>query len=219
MALRILADASPDLEGARDAARQTIRDASRAAEVIARLHSLFGNTQSTTDWLDLNDAAREVLSLIAGELLRAKALVRMELAADLPRIHGDRVQLQQVVLNLVLNAAEAMASVEDRPRQICIRTEVEGSDRVRLSVKDTGPGIDPQTASRLFDMFYTTKTTGMGIGLAISRSIVEAHDGRLWAVAHDGPGATFTFSVPVHGLAGPEAGPGRRAPSRPTEAA
>jgi signal transduction histidine kinase len=206
--LRMLGDTPPDLDGARDAARRTIRDANRAAEVVARLRALFGSTQSSTDWFDLNDATREVLSLVAAELHRARAAVRMDLAPDLPRIQGDRVQLQQVVLNLVLNAAEAMATVEDRPRHIFIRTELEGSDRVRLSVKDTGPGLAPATASRLFDMFYTTKAAGMGIGLSISRSIVEAHAGRLWAVAHDGPGATFTFAVPVHGLAGRHRVPG-----------
>ena len=200
--LRMLGDTPPDLDGAREAARRTIRDANRAAEVVARLRALFGSTQRSTDWFDLNDATREVLSLVAGELHRAKAVIRLELAADLPSIHGDRVQLQQVVLNLVLNAAEAMALVDDRPRQIVIRSEREGADRVRLSVKDTGLGLDPQTAGRLFDMFYTTKAAGMGIGLSISRSIVQAHDGRLWAVAHDGPGATFTFALPIEGRPG-----------------
>jgi len=130
------------------------------------------------------------------ELQRAQVIVRTELADDLPPVTGDRVQLQQVVLNLVLNAAEAMSAIEDRPRQLVVRTERDEGDHVRLTVRDTGPGFDPQTSNRLFDTFYTTKREGMGIGLSISRSIIERHQGRLWAVGHDGPGATFAFSIP-----------------------
>jgi C4-dicarboxylate-specific signal transduction histidine kinase len=121
--------------------------------------------------------------------------VRLELADDLPPVQGDRVQLQQVVLNLLLNAAEAMIDVDDRPRQIVIKTEREDSSGVRLSVQDSGAGFDSQNAEHLFDAFYTTKSTGMGIGLSVSRSIIESHHGRLWAVCNDGPGATFGFSL------------------------
>jgi signal transduction histidine kinase len=127
-------------------------------------------------------------------------IVRTELASELPPVQGDRVQLQQVILNLVLNASEAMRSVDDRTRKLVIRTERDKQDRVRLSVRDTGVGFEAQVADRLFDAFYTTKSGGMGIGLSVSRSIIESHKGRLWAIPNDGPGATFSFSIPC----GPE---------------
>jgi signal transduction histidine kinase len=130
------------------------------------------------------------------ELQRAQVIVRTELADDLPPVKGDRVQLQQVVLNLVLNAAEAMSAIEDRQRQLVVRTERDEGDRVRLTVRDTGPGFALQSANQLFETFYTTKRDGMGIGLSISRSIIERHQGRLWAAVNDGPGATFAFSIP-----------------------
>jgi signal transduction histidine kinase len=122
--------------------------------------------------------------------------LRHELADDLPPVIGDRVQLQLVILNLVRNAADAMNGVEDRPRELLIKTEYDEGDRVRLSVKDAGVGFTPQAADKLFDAFFTTKSDGMGIGLSISRSIIEAHRGRLWATANNGPGATFAFSIP-----------------------
>jgi signal transduction histidine kinase len=115
---------------------------------------------------------------------------------DLPPVIGDRVQLQQVILNLILNASEAMRGVHDRPRHLVISTERDGADNVRLSVRDAGVGLDPRAADRLFDAFYTTKNGGMGMGLSVSRSIIENHRDRLWAVPNDGPGATFAFSIP-----------------------
>jgi signal transduction histidine kinase len=123
-------------------------------------------------------------------------ILRPELADDLPLVTGDRVQLQQVTLNLVRNASDAMTGVDDRPRQLLIRTERDEGDRVRLTVQDAGVGFDPQAADRLFESFYTTKNDGMGIGLSVSRSIIESHHGRLWATLNDGPGATFSFSIP-----------------------
>jgi signal transduction histidine kinase len=134
--------------------------------------------------------------LSRSELERNKVTVRTEFAGELPPVRGDRVQLQQVILNLFLNASDAMSVVDDRPRQLMIRTEREEEDRVRLSVRDTGIGLEPQGVERLFDAFYTTKVSGMGIGLSISRSIIEGHKGRLWATPNDGPGATFSFSIP-----------------------
>jgi len=130
------------------------------------------------------------------ELARNKVTVRTELACQLPQVQGDRVQLQQVILNLFLNASDAMSGVDDRPRQLVIRTERDEPDRVRLSVRDTGVGFAPQGVDRLFDAFYTTKSNGMGIGLSVSRSIIESHKGRLWATPNAGPGATFSFSIP-----------------------
>src|SRR5712671_329775 len=193
---RMLAADPPDVEGARETVRRTIRDAERASEVIKRLRALFCKKGATCESLDLNDATREVVALSLSELERNKVIVRTEFARELPPVQGDRVQLQQVILNLLLNAADAMGGIDDRPRQIVIRTERDEEDRVQLSVRDTGVGFGPQGADRLFDAFYTTKSNGMGIGLSVSRSIIESHKGRLWATPNDGPGATFSFSIP-----------------------
>jgi signal transduction histidine kinase len=194
--LRMLAGDPPDVEGACETARRTIRDGNRAADVIARLRSLFGRQGAAAESVDLNEATREVIALSWSEIQRARVNVRTELADELPAVTGDRVQLQQVVLNLVLNALEAMSGVEDRPRQLVVRTERDEGDRVRLTVRDSGAGFDPRNLERLFEAFYTTKRDGMGIGLSISRSIVESHRGRLWATVDEGPGATFCFSIP-----------------------
>ena len=194
--LRMLAADPPNIEGARETARRAIRDGNRAADVIKRLRALFSNNGTAIESVDLNEATREVLALSSSELQRGGVLVRRELAEELPIVTGDRVQLQQVILNLVLNASEAMSQVYDRPRQLVIRTDRHNSDGVRLSVQDTGVGIEPSNVERLFDAFYTTKHDGMGVGLSVSRSIVERHHGRLWAEPNDGPGATFSFSIP-----------------------
>jgi C4-dicarboxylate-specific signal transduction histidine kinase len=193
---RMLAVDPPDVEGARETARRTIRDAERASEIVRRLRALFCKKGATSESLDLNEATREVVALSLSELERNKMIVRTELAAELPSVQGDRVQLQQVILNLLLNASDAMSSVDDRPRQLMVRTERDEKDCVRLSVRDTGVGFDPQAVDRLFDAFYTTKSSGMGIGLSVSRSIIESHRGRLWATRNDGPGVTFSFSIP-----------------------
>jgi PAS domain S-box-containing protein len=194
--LRMLAVDPPDLEGARDTARRTIRDGRRASSVVTRLRALFANKPAVTEPVDLNDATREVVTLSRGELQRAQVVVRLELSDDLPPVTGDRVQLQQVVLNLLLNAADAMSDIDDRPRELRITTERDADDGARLSMCDSGVGIDPQDASRLFDPFYTTKTGGMGMGLWVSRSIIESHGGRLWATPSNGRGATFSFTIP-----------------------
>jgi signal transduction histidine kinase len=193
---RMLAVDPPDVEGARETARRTIRDAERASEVVKRLRALFCKQGATSESVDLNEATREVVALSLSELERNKVIVRTELGGELPRVQGDRVQLQQVILNLLLNASDAMSGVDDRPRQLVIRTERDEEDRVRLSVRDTGVGFEPQGVDRLFDAFYTTKSSGMGIGLSVSRSIIESHKGRLWATPNDGPGVTFSFSIP-----------------------
>lgn len=194
--LRMLAADPPNIIGARETARRTIRDGNRAADVIARLRALFAKKDATIETVDLNEVTREVIALALSELRRNRVIVRSELAESLPPVMGDRVQLQQVILNLMLNASDAMSAVEDRPRQMLIRTEQDGGDRVRLTVQDTGAGFEPQGAERLFEAFHTTKSGGMGIGLSVSRSIVENHHGRLWATPNDGPGAIFSFSIP-----------------------
>ncbi len=199
--LRMLAADPPDVDGARETARRTIRDGNRASDVIARVRALFTKKEWTTESVDLNEATREVIALSLSELQRNQVMLRAELVSDLPHVTGDRVQLQQVILNLLRNASDAMSGVDDRPRQLLIRTEREGGDRVRVTVRDAGVGIGPQAMDRLFDAFYTTKSGGMGIGLSVSRSIVEKHHGRLWVERNDGPGATFAFSIPGEPLA------------------
>jgi C4-dicarboxylate-specific signal transduction histidine kinase len=195
--LQMLADEPPDVDGARETAQRTIRDCERACEVIARLRALFAKQRGKTESLDLNAVISEVLSLSWSELQRRRVTLRTDLAECLPVVAGDAVQLQQVILNLLLNAAEAMSGIEDRPRQILIRTQPEAGNRVRLSVQDAGIGFEPPDAERLFEPFYTTKSGGMGIGLSVSRSIIESHRGRLWAQPNAGGGATFAFSIPA----------------------
>ena len=194
--LRMLDASPPDLDGARETARRTIRDGNRAADVISRLRALFSRKDVTPEPLDLNEATREVIALSWGELQRHRILLQSQLADDLPLITGDRIQLQQVILNLLRNALDAMAGVHDRPRRLLIQSGWDGEDRVRLTVRDSGVGLDRQGIDKLFDAFYTTKSGGMGIGLSVSRSIVERHRGRLWVEPNDGPGATFAFSLP-----------------------
>jgi PAS domain S-box-containing protein len=194
--LRMLAADPPNIEGARETARRTIRDGHRASDVITRLRGLFSKKDPAAESVDLNEASREVLALSLSELQRSGVVLQTELQEELPLVAGDRVQLQQVILNLLRNAAEAMSGVHDRPRHLVIRTERDGGDRVRLSVQDAGIGLESASVGQLFDAFYTTKSEGMGIGLSVSRSIIESHHGRLWAAANIGPGATFAFSIP-----------------------
>jgi PAS domain S-box-containing protein len=193
--LRMLDVTPPNIEGARETAKRTIRDSNRASDVITRLRSLFSRKEVNAERVDLNEATREVIELLLSELQRNGAILQHEFADRLPIVQGDRIQLQQVILNLVRNASDAMRDIEDRPRRLLIRTE-QVDENVRVTVRDSGIGFDPAIANRLFESFYTTKPEGMGIGLSVSRSIVEAHGGRMWAAANDGPGATFAFSVP-----------------------
>jgi PAS domain S-box-containing protein len=194
--MRMLAADPPNVDGARETARRTIRDGNRAAEVIARLRALFSKKDAASESVDLNEAAQEVVALSHHELQKCRVIVKTELAKDLPPITADRVQLQQVILNLLLNASDAMSAVEDRPRELVISTERDANDRVCLNVRDTGVGFGFANLEKLFEAFYTTKSGGMGIGLSVSRSIIESHHGRLWAAPNDGPGATFSFSIP-----------------------
>ena len=197
--LRMLAADPPNFDGARETARRTIRDGNRASEIITRLRALFVKKDTATETVDLNEATREVIALLRSELQRSQVILRAELRDDLPHIKGDRVQLQQVILNLLRNASDAMGAIDDRPRQLVIRTALDEDDRVRLTVQDAGVGFDAQAVERIFEAFYTTKNDGMGIGLSVSRSIIESHHGRLWAEPNDGPGATFSFSIPQRG--------------------
>jgi PAS domain S-box-containing protein len=194
--LRMLAGAEPNLDGAREIARRIIRDGNRASDVTARLRALFSKKAVTAEQVDLNEAAHEVIALSRSELQANGVIVRTKFSNDLPAVLGDRVQIQQVILNLLLNASDAMSEVTDRPRHLLILTEYEPGEETRLIVRDVGVGFIEEDVERLFDAFYTTKADGMGMGLAISRSIVESLNGRLSAISNDGPGATFYFSIP-----------------------
>ena len=186
----------PNVDGARETAKRTIRDGRRAADVIARLRALFSKQDAATELVDLNEATREVIALSRSELERNRVVTRTELVDQLPLVTADRVQLQQVIINLLRNGADAMSDVHDRPRELLFKTEVDEGYCVRLSVRDAGTGFESQTLEQLFRSFFTTKTDGMGIGLSVSRSIIENHGGRLWATQNDGPGVTFSFSIP-----------------------
>ena len=195
--LRMLAAEPPNVEGARETARRTIRDGNRASDVITRLRALFVKKDSCSELVDLNEATREVLALSRCELQRGRVVLSLELDPELPHLVGDRVQLQQVIMNLLLNASAAMSGVDDRPRALLVKTEHEQGEFVRFTVCDTGVGLDPQTTERLFGAFYSTKRDGMGLGLSVSRSIIESHNGKLWARPNDsGPGAVFCFVIP-----------------------
>ena len=194
--LRWLAADPPKLEEVRESVRRIVGAGKHAGEVIARIRALTKRTAAPKEKLDLNETIREVLILVGDEEKRNKVIIRTLFADGLSPVLGDRVQLQQVVLNLVINAIEAMSSVSGRPRELVITTRNIDPEQVQVTVEDSGIGIDPNTMEEIFDPFYTKKSTGMGMGLSISRSILQQHGGRLWATARDGPGATFHFVLP-----------------------
>jgi C4-dicarboxylate-specific signal transduction histidine kinase len=195
--LRMLAADPPNIEGARETARRTIRDGKRAHEIIKRLRALFGKKDLTIEAVDLNEATREVVALSKSEFQRDRVLWQLELADDLPLVRCDRVQFQQVILNLLRNAMDSMRAVDDRPKQLIIKTAISEPGHVTLAVQDSGPGVDPASLERIFDAFYTTKSGGLGMGLSVCRAIVEAHRGRLWATTGTPHGATFQLTLPV----------------------
>jgi PAS domain S-box-containing protein len=196
--LRFLSGDAPNLEEAREAVHDIARDGKRAGEIIARIRALTKGTPPRPERLDLNETISEILSLIGDEAKRNNVLVRTQFDGSLSPVAGDRVQLQQVVLNLVMNAIEAMSSVSERPRELVITTQNIDPDCVQATVEDSGIGIASNTVDKIFDSFYTTKSGGMGMGLSISRSILQSHGGRLWAVGKDGPGTVFQFTVPKY---------------------
>jgi len=195
--LRWLAAEPPDLGEARQAVEAIIRDGTRASSVLVRTRGLLRRGERVRERLDINEVIREVIALMDGELRRNGASLRTEMPRELPPVVVDRVLLQQVILNLVMNAIEAMRAVSDRARVLCIRTQEQHSGSIVVFVEDSGVGIDPEHLSRMFEAFYTTKVQGIGMGLTISRSIIEAHGGRLWAVANDERGSTFCFTLPI----------------------
>jgi PAS domain S-box-containing protein len=194
--VRMLTKNPPQLESALQTARHVIRDANRASEVTARLRNLLGQKGVKMEAVDLNEATREIIDFLRGDMRRCQIALHEELASDLPTLNGDRVQLQQVILNLLRNAIDAIEATTKGPRTIRIRTE-SASRSIELSVEDSGAGFDQLIADQMFGAFFTTKTQGMGIGLSVSRSIIEAHQGSLWATNNPVKGATFRFRIPT----------------------
>jgi len=212
--LRWLKREQPDLDEVRDAAERIVQDGSRATDIIDRLRSLYKNSPPQRELVDANQIAREMVVLLRGEANRYGVSIRIDLAADLPKITADRVQLQQVLMNLMLNAIEAM---KETGGVLTVKSEVDPQGRVRISVTDTGVGLPPEKSDEIFNAFFTTKEQGSGMGLAISRSIVESHGGRLWATANEGRGATFHFNLPTTAetkVAAPEGDERNRADKR-----
>ncbi|WP_010489067.1 PAS domain-containing protein [Pseudomonas sp. S9] len=193
--LRMLSATPPNVAGALETARRTIRDGNRASDVIKRLRALFTNRNITLENVNLSEAAREVVAMLTGELKRNGVVLQTRFAEPVPIIKGDRVQLQQVILNLIMNAIEVLSKITSRPRHVVVSTTTDEDRSVHFAVQDNGSGFESADAERIFDAFYTTKSSGMGIGLAISRSIIEQHGGQLWATLNDGPGATLRFSI------------------------
>ena len=197
-ALRWLGAQPPDLDEVRQALGRAVKDGQRAAEIIGRIRTLIKKEPPRKDALEVNEAIVEVIALTRGEVMKNNVSVQTQLAEGLPLIQGDRVQLQQVILNLIINAVEAMSGVSEGSRGLLIGTGKDASGRVLVAVQDSGPGLNPESFERLFDSFYTTKPGGMGMGLSICRSIVEAHGGRIWATPNAGPGITVQFTLPIN---------------------
>jgi two-component system sensor kinase FixL len=206
---RWLAWQPPDLQSAKQALDRIIRDCNRASNVVARIRGLVKHQPARNDPVDLNEAIHEVLALVRNEMQRNGVSLRAQLADGLPHVRGDRVQLQQVILNLVVNAIEAMSAIDDRPRELVISSRGDESRGVIIAVRDSGSGLEAADTDQLFEAFYTTKPGGIGMGLAISRSILEAHGGRLWALPNVPHGAVFQLLLPAEpSRTGAKAGPG-----------
>jgi len=197
--LRWLAGDVPNLKAARESVERMISAGSRAGEVIRRIRALVGKAPPLRDRLNINDAITEVIALIRGEIQGNRISLRTKLSTDVPLVLGDRIQLQQVILNLILNAMEAMSDVSPQPRELSVSSAKDGPNGALVSVRDSGTGLDGTVMDRLFEAFYTTKAHGMGIGLAVSRTIIQAHGGRLWAAPNVPQGAIFQFTLPADG--------------------
>jgi PAS domain S-box-containing protein len=189
---------SPDLDEAHAAIERIVRDGHRAGEVIRRVRALTKKTDTQMVPLDVNEIVGETMNIVEHELRRSRVSRRMELSSDLPAVLGDRIQLQQVLLNMLLNSIEAMQPITDRQRELVVRSEQDETQQVRVTVMDCGTGLSAESANRIFDAFVTTKTSGMGMGLSICRSIIEAHGGRIWASPNEPHGAAVRFTLPVH---------------------
>jgi C4-dicarboxylate-specific signal transduction histidine kinase len=206
---RWLTNEPPDLDAAGRAVGRMVLDARRAGEVISRIRALVKKSPARQDRLDVNDAVTDVISLVRSEIERNRVALKTKLAADLPAVLVDRVQLQQVILNLVINANEAMSTALDGPRELVITSGRGSENDVLLTVRDSGAGFDGTKLESIFEAFYTTKPDGMGIGLAVSRTIIQAHGGKLWAMPNEPRGAVFLFTLPACERGHDEASSGR----------
>jgi signal transduction histidine kinase len=195
--LRWLSRSTPDIDEVHAALKRINNDAHRASEVIQSIRSIFKKAPQQGALVDINAVVQEVLALVHGELINYRVAVRSDLRSQLPPVRADHVQLQQVILNLIMNAVEAMGTVEDGARVLSVASQTQEPNGVLLTVQDTGPGIDPSRKDRIFDAFFSTKSSGMGMGLFICRSIVEAHGGHLWATAAQPHGAIFHLALPI----------------------
>jgi signal transduction histidine kinase len=196
--LRWLGARPPELEGVRKALGLIVENGNRASDVISRIHAFIKKTPPRKDALEINKAILEVTSLTHGEAVKNRISMQTQLTEGLPLVQGDRVQLQQVILNLIINAVEAISGMSEGARELLISTEKTKSNGALVMVRDSGPGLDPANLERIFEAFYTTKSTGLGMGLSICRSIIEAHGGRLWATASVPHGATLQFTLLAH---------------------
>lgn len=187
----------PDLQEARIAAETIVKDGTRAAAVLGRIRALFRKQPLSTEWLDMNSVIQELIALLRHEIARRRILLRTDLAANLPRVKADRVQVQQVLLNLIANAMDAARDVKDGPHEITVRSRRQNEEAISVAVEDNGCGLAPGTAEKIFDPFFTTKPHGTGLGLSISRSLVESHRGRLWAEPRAEGGAVLQFTLPI----------------------
>jgi len=201
--LRWLGGATPNLSEARQAVERIIKDSYRASEVISRIRTLVKKAPPRSDLVNLNKVIVEVFALAQSEARRNRVLLKQQLENDLPFVRGDRVQLQQVILNLIVNGLEAIAKSKEGTRELIVTSKQDEEGKVTIAVSDSGEGLDPANLDHVFDAFFTTKPDGMGMGLAISRTIIEAHGGRLWATSNSPKGAVFQFTLPVH----PESAP------------
>jgi C4-dicarboxylate-specific signal transduction histidine kinase len=197
--LRWLGGATPNMFEARQAVERIIKDSYRASAVISRIRTLVKKTPPRSDLVDLNEVIVEVFTLAQNEARRNHVFLKQQLKQDLPQVRGDRVQLQQVILNLIINGLEAIAKGKNGTRELSVRTDQNEADNVRVAVSDSGEGLDSANLERVFDAFFTTKADGMGMGLAISRTIIESHGGRLWATSNTPKGAVFQFTLPTNG--------------------
>jgi PAS domain S-box-containing protein len=194
--LRLLAKAGSDRDEVREVFKRIVDDGHRAGQIIASIRSMFGKDQRERFPVSINDLVHEVIALVHGEVESQRVAIRVELHQELPRVMADRVQLQQVLINLIMNAIEAMSSVANRERSLLVKSELHGERDVLIAIEDSGPGIDPNDMDRIFDAFFTTKAHGMGLGLSICQSIIESHGGRLWASTRRPHGSVFYIQLP-----------------------
>ena len=195
--MRFLEKDPPDLDEVMEALGCVVRDVDRAKDIVGRMRSHVRKAPPRKELFEINEAVNEVIAMVRSEIAKNRIGVTTNLVDGLAPVHGDRVQVQQVVVNLILNAVEAMASAEDRERQLWVSTRQTAENFVLVAVRDSGPGIDPGHLERVFEAFYTTKTSGVGMGLSICRSIITGHGGRLWAEPNEDLGAIFQFTLPT----------------------